>query len=124
MLAREIAALTAVMPSWVAGTVESEPWNLPMGVRAADRITTSYTQRVRQTFDRGCGGWGSVGVTCGIDEDVAYDLRRGFLEWERVRAAILCIFVEERQSLNVEGGASFAGDSGDDVPKTGKFAFS
>jgi hypothetical protein len=66
---------------------------------------------------------GSVGVTCGIDEDVAYDLRRGFLEWERVRAAILCIFVEERQSLNVEGGTSFAGDS-EDVPKTGKFAFS
>jgi hypothetical protein len=28
------------------------------------------------------------------------------MEWEKVRAAILCIFVEERQSLNVEGGAS------------------
>ena len=31
------------------------------------------------------------------------------MERERVRAAILCIFVEETQSLSVEGGASFAG---------------
>ena len=58
MLAREIAALTAVMPSWVAGTVEREPWNLPMGVRAADRITTSYARRVRQTHERLRGVWG------------------------------------------------------------------
>jgi hypothetical protein len=46
------------------------------------------------------------------------------MEWERVRVAILCIFVEEEeQSLNVEGGASLSGAS-EDVPKTGKFAFS
>ena len=40
-------------------------------------------------------GGGEVGVTCGIEEEVAYDLRRGVNVWERVRVAILCIFVEE-----------------------------
>ena len=40
--AREMAALTAWTPKVGAGTVEREPWNLPMGVRAAERITTSY----------------------------------------------------------------------------------
>src|SRR5574338_178783 len=41
MPARSTAARMAVAPSSVAGTVERPPPNLPMGVRAADRMKTS-----------------------------------------------------------------------------------
>src|SRR5271155_4354218 len=60
-LAREMAALTTVMPRWVAGTVEREPWNLPTGVRAADRIS-SYKYKInlerRILGKQRWGGWG------------------------------------------------------------------
>jgi hypothetical protein len=39
--AREIAAFEAVMARETAGTEDSEPLNLPMGVRVAERMTTS-----------------------------------------------------------------------------------
>ena len=41
-LAREMAALTAVMPRSMAETEARPPLNLPIGVRAAARMTTSY----------------------------------------------------------------------------------
>ena len=40
---RSTAARMATAPRSVAGTVESPPPNLPMGVRAADRMKTSLT---------------------------------------------------------------------------------
>ena len=40
---RSTAARMAVAPSSVAGTVERPPPNLPIGVRAADRMKTSLT---------------------------------------------------------------------------------
>jgi len=40
-LAREMAALTAVMPRSMAETEARPPLNLPIGVRAAERMTTS-----------------------------------------------------------------------------------
>src|SRR5436190_11666808 len=43
--ARSTAALTAVAPSWVAGTSAREPPKLPMGVRTAETITTSRDMR-------------------------------------------------------------------------------
>jgi len=39
--AREMAALAAMVPSWGAVREASAPWNLPTGVRAAERMTTS-----------------------------------------------------------------------------------
>ncbi len=42
MPARSTAALTAIAPSCVAGTLLNVPWNFPIGVRAAERITASF----------------------------------------------------------------------------------
>ncbi len=39
--ARSTAAFTAIAPNWVAGTPLKVPWNFPIGVRAAERITAS-----------------------------------------------------------------------------------
>ena len=41
MPADSIAALMAIDPSWVAGTLESAPMKEPIGVRRADAITTA-----------------------------------------------------------------------------------
>ena len=43
-LAREIAAFAAVMPSWGAVNEDKAPLNFPTGVRAAERMTTSYPE--------------------------------------------------------------------------------
>ena len=40
--AREIAAFAAVIPSWGAVSEDNAPLNFPTGVRAAERMTTSY----------------------------------------------------------------------------------
>ena len=42
--AREIAAFAAVMPSWGAVNEDNAPLNFPTGVRAAERMTTSYPE--------------------------------------------------------------------------------
>ena len=46
-------------PSWFAGTWLRLPWNLPMGVRAADRITTSSSRlaHIRCSFCIGTVVW-------------------------------------------------------------------
>lgn len=41
--ARDMAALAAAVPSWGAVREARPPWNFPMGVRAAERMTTSWT---------------------------------------------------------------------------------
>ena len=47
--ARSTAARMAMAPRSVAGVVESPPPNLPIGVRAAERM---YTSRMRQSYSR------------------------------------------------------------------------
>ena len=47
MPARAIAAFAAIIPSCVAVTEDNAPLNLPMGVRAAERMTTSYQHMFR-----------------------------------------------------------------------------
>jgi hemoglobin len=47
MPARSTAALTAIAPNCVAGTLLSDPWNFPTGVRAAERMTASSTGLLR-----------------------------------------------------------------------------
>jgi hypothetical protein len=75
-----------VTPSCVADTEASAPLNLPTGVRAAARITTSYNVRKRNKTEK-------KGVGTFRLEEVAYVRLLERMERGKLRRRVLCIFV-------------------------------